>query len=472
MINKRAFTVIEIMIAIAIIGFGLSLLLPSFKDSTIWTKDNQNKIDIEKINQAVDYYKVEFGPENLSDGNNDYEHHSKVLKQLEKFLITKNINITELKSTGHGKTFHFTEYSSMKPNIAAQNVANHPSSFKWHFNINAIKPELSDFKSQNINNTNKSNSLVSEKTLIENLEKFINNRQRKQSKIEKVVYFENPGSCQWIVPDGVESITVEAIGAGGSGEKAWIESQWTAPIPLNTIHNDRGCNPCGIVKYVQGNIGQHNLECPGRLKLENITIPENHTLTIKFFKDNILLKSRMIQTSEFKLFSHDILEKGTIRFELHYDPAPGQYQGRCQVSPITFSKYIQKIDPNGGGGAGAYIKKTFLNLSGGETFFMNIGQGFLNENGGATSLRFNQNNILCEGGKKANGRESGIGGIASGGDINSSGDSGMHSQVGGSGGQGKLKASSGLEYRGSGGNGNNSSGDPGRHGMVKITYKG
>lgn len=72
--SQRGFTLIEIVVVVALIGILLSILMPSFEKAGDRTKNNKLIADLRTLDTAIGLYKLDTGklPENLTVLRPDY----------------------------------------------------------------------------------------------------------------------------------------------------------------------------------------------------------------------------------------------------------------------------------------------------------------------------------------------------------------------------------------------------------------
>lgn len=72
--NKKGFTLIEIVVAVALIGILLSIVMPSFDKAGERTRNSKLTADLKALDTAIGLYKLDNGalPEDLSKLKPDY----------------------------------------------------------------------------------------------------------------------------------------------------------------------------------------------------------------------------------------------------------------------------------------------------------------------------------------------------------------------------------------------------------------
>lgn len=127
--KPRGFTVIEVLIALAIISLGAALIYPHFNNPIKWSTQKCNQVNLEGLNSAIKILQLN-GYSNQLLGNNDADHNKRVLALLinppwgESIIDASSIEISKLSSVGSGSHFRFDKYQKeqAKGGIALKDV--------------------------------------------------------------------------------------------------------------------------------------------------------------------------------------------------------------------------------------------------------------------------------------------------------------------------------------------------------------
>lgn len=494
--KEQGFTLVEILIAVAIIGIGSALTIPSLKENILWSKQKISERELVALNQAIDLYRIENGPNSIPSGANDIVQHEKIIKLLGSkglFPSLKNLeslHVTALQSEGSGAEFKFVAYNGAKID----------SSRGWIENVDEKKdgfiPEVENTGNgcqlgiSTVMTDNwllkKKNPVESyqEKEVITRIEDRIKAKKVQNAVVYKKVYFETSGSHVWIVPEGVNSIEVQVIGGGGSGSEAVLYGRnWGEAYKLNSC--SKTFERWDFKDRKTPRLGAFDLEGPFKV-----------TVT-KQGEGEFLSGFHIIINGERKDLAigveHEFISdaSGPIKLEFFIsapDPngPPWRIKHKAKKSTVVSHhnyslnnikiqyKNILNFKPGNGGGGGGYAKKQINDLKGGESVFINIGKGGKGVAGEDTRLRIASSIIVAKGGHPGTTDKPGDGGDAIGGDLNVKGAPGLPSLSGGSGGRGYPGTNSNL-IMGAGGSGGVIEGEiqnQGNCGMVCISYKG
>lgn len=487
--NKNGFSLVELIICLSVIALAGAISIPLYKGSTNWAYNKQAEGNLKKLNKALEYYKIQYGGDSIPNGNHDKKHHEQVLALLSVDVIgTQNIDPLKLKSSGKGKTFVFNGYGNQEipkakifgdPVIASNNTRNEEE-------LLGSDDDNDDDGDKNWENSFLASNKNENLSPIEEIEALVNERRRREAQVNRVVFFESPGKHQWIVPEGVSEITIEAVGGGGSSERAIEESYWGPEQVL--LKNVVACNACTPfqgkpknAEYLSKNLLNKELNTPMRMKIRG-TIPTKATKypNAYLFNIDVLNRDQIIEHITINYQNQqeaylEFLEDGIVKVEIDawkMKSAPTIVGIKLTLDEVRYQPYLRQLTPTGGGGAGGYVQKRITGLSGGETIFITVGKGGHNGKGEKSLVKINNIELIAHGGENANGIIGGKGGISIGGDSNQTGEDGKGQSGGAIGGKGAILEQSGIAWRGSGGTGTESLRLDGKHGAVKISFKG
>lgn len=491
--SNKGFTLGEVLMTISIIAVACALVVPAVTRSVEWASERNCLRELHRLNDALDYYKLEHSGAALPRGRNDKAHHAAILQILDLNNIG-HIDLRQLKSQGEGDTFYFTEYKGKRyekskytdgkvndqPYSPTSKIAEGDRNKDW--NHGSIPLDESFFVQEEFSKGNVPFKEKRDEKMTQAVEEFFKHKRPKQPLIERKVHFEMPGYYDWIVPQGVSDIQVELIGGGGSGSrmkrrvKGWgdIQAILLQPVVVGRYACDNG-------NYVS--VG--SFAWVGPLKLYIYTSAISFVQGFKVVTNGIhhqlaIGQENVVEHSQEGPISVEVFlqtpgaqagcwKKGRKHFQMRYhDDFSFGYNLRVQFQDIDF--FV-----GNGGGAGGHSIKTFRGLRGGETVFVTVGAGGRSGLGGTTKVKINDIECSASGGGMGTEQAAGAGGTGQG-DHNKNGLEGLLSEKGGQGGKGVPSQSNGNAIMGTGGAGaynkEAQSGGDGHCGMVVITYKG
>lgn len=125
--NKKGFTVIEILVMLSILVLGASLIYPYFNHPIEWSSQKCNQINLLSINNGVKLLQLR-GYSNQLTGTNDLEHNKRVLNLLKNppwrtpIINTDLIQIQNLTSIGSGSSFIFNKYNNEEISYSSEKI--------------------------------------------------------------------------------------------------------------------------------------------------------------------------------------------------------------------------------------------------------------------------------------------------------------------------------------------------------------
>lgn len=324
-------------------------------------------------------------------------------------------------------------------------------------------------------------------SIVREIEESLAKKRLKNAAIERKIYFEVPGKYEWLVPEGVNSVEVEVVGAGGAGSKARFGPEiWGEPKEIGPIKSK---SQYGRDSFKDGQMRLlSEIEVPGPFRLELLMNPNQFLHFIEIVPDyesklhmhpgslkEVVCEQHGIHKLVFNLGGKGP-DDGAWRSGRSRNKINKHYHG-AQTFEIQMARVSHKVPTivvGNGGGSGGYSKKTLTGLKGKEPIFITVGKSTPEGPGEDSKVVWDGQEVVGKGGGVATQQTVGLGGNGLGGDAHKSGNNGSTTQEGGDGGEGFFIGNNANYPSGSGGNGasnvDSPKGGSGNCGAVVITF--
>ena len=378
--KKGGFIFIEMLIA-----SGLAVVIGSvcrvyFKDSVNYAQHAQSEDTLKQLNEAVDFYRSEFAA--LPDGTNNKEHHKAIINALKTSHLGRNllqnetIDLNQLESRGSGDNFYFHRYQDAIENRVL--VADVPIDL----NYSVASPWIGDtFGAIGL-------PILAENLLPLSPEVEAHNHV---ATIHGCVLFDKPGVFVWVVPDGVNSITIQVIGGGGSGTQAQTLTRMvTKTRKVKRIQQESYWDSEWVTKQEEYTETIYVREVVTEYRYEEIPYTDYDYNGMPI----VTHRGELRPTDVEHVYTKDVVKTRdytTWESVLKYRDVEVEVEESYQVP----EQYNQ---PGKSGTAGQIITQTISNVHGGDQVFLWVGVGGNNTNGGTSSVVINKTKVQANGG--------------------------------------------------------------------------